>query len=554
MNLGISNYGIRSLTHTMALPDKGLFLVTAPNASGKTSLFCDAPLIAWFGKTMADRGDPLEKSGGSVHFSFGNLDVERRRKGKSLSVSVRHNGHPVSCDTATKASAFVEAQIGELTLWEPLLAMRFQNADAFTLGTDSERKRFVEALLPGLARFDAALDKCSKARSEFIRGPLSSAQVAVGQANYARDAAQQRLSATQALEGDAPVFPVDLAEIEKLDKRCQALDARVRSLRQLEYSVQFVTSPEVQATDQAMRSASQTHQQAQQLLQAAQRGACGVCGSAVSEAQLAERVSAEAEARAKLATAQLAFNEACQAHRSQVNQQIREVQSELGMLLPQLEKEVAHLQAHRANQMRVAERGRSGVSVEAAQAEVVAAEEGLRRANAELDVRQTELTVLELAERALSPKGVRPALIEDAFHRLQVAANRVLATCWPGAEVRIDRTSTSQTGKVREESRVLIALPGSEMYHPVARLNRGMLRRVDLALQIARRRLYAAQCSGGRLPVPYLVIDEALDGIDEEGLTGCAAMLAEEALTNLVVVLTHDEKVVRGVPGKRVTL
>jgi hypothetical protein len=31
-------------------------------------------------------------------------------------------------------------------------------------------------------------------------------------------------------------------------------------------------------------------------------------------------------------------------------------------------------------------------------------------------------------------------------------------------------------------------------------------------------------------------------------------MLAEEAMANLVVVLTHDEKVVRGVPGKRVTL
>jgi DNA repair exonuclease SbcCD ATPase subunit len=165
-----------------------------------------------------------------------------------------------------------------------------------------------------------------------------------------------------------------------------------------------------------------------------------------------------------------------------------------------------------------------------------------------------ELAVMELAERALSPKGVRPALIEDAFQRLQVAANRVLATCWPGAKVRIDRTSTSQTGKVREESRVLIALPGSETFHPVARLNRGMLRRVDLALQIARRRLYASQCSGGKLPIPYFVIDEALDGIDEEGLTGCAAMLAEEAMANLVVVLTHDEKVVRGVPGKRVTL
>jgi hypothetical protein len=227
VNISISNYGIRALSHAISLPEKGLFLVTAPNASGKTSLFCDAPLIAWFGKTLADRGDPLEKPGGSVHFSLGDLDVERRRKGKSLSVSVRRGGHPVSCDTATKATAYVEAQIGELALWEPLIAMRFQNADAFTLGTDGERKRFVEALLPGLGRFDTALDKCSKDRAAFIRGPLSDAQVGLGRANYALAAAQQRLAAALALEGDAPVFPVDLAEIEKLEKRCRSLDARV---------------------------------------------------------------------------------------------------------------------------------------------------------------------------------------------------------------------------------------------------------------------------------------------------------------------------------------
>ena len=554
MNIGISNYGIRALSHAISLPEKGLFLVTAPNASGKTSLFCDAPLIAWFGKTLADRGDPLEKPGGSVHFSLGDLDVERRRKGKSLSVSVRRDGHPVSCDTATKATAYVEAQIGELALWEPLLTMRFQTADAFTLGTDGERKRFVEALLPGLGRFDTALDRCSKDRAAFIRGPLSDAQVGLGRANYALAAAQQRLAAALALEGDAPVFPVDLAEIEKLEKRCQSLDARVRTLRQMEYGAQFATSPEVQAADQAMRSAAQSHQQTQHFLQAAQRGACGVCGSAVSPEQLREREAMEAGARERYLAAQREFNEANEAHRSRVSQQVREVQSELALLLPQLDKEATALNALRANQARVEERRRSGVSVEAVQAEEAAAREDVRRANVELDTRQTELAVMELAERALSPKGVRPALIEDAFQRLQVAANRVLATCWPGAKVRIDRTSTSQTGKVREESRVLIALPGSETFHPVARLNRGMLRRVDLALQIARRRLYASQCSGGKLPIPYFVIDEALDGIDEEGLTGCAAMLAEEAMANLVVVLTHDEKVVRGVPGKRVTL
>ena len=61
------------------------------------------------------------------------------------------------------------------------------------------------------------------------------------------------------------------------------------------------------------------------------------------------------------------------------------------------------------------------------------------------------------------------------------------------------------------------------------------------------RQLLRAGC-GGKLALPYLCLDEALDGLDEAGLDGCAEVLAEEARHSLVVVLSHDERVRRGIP------
>jgi DNA repair exonuclease SbcCD ATPase subunit len=81
----------------------------------------------------------------------------------------------------------------------------------------------------------------------------------------------------------------------------------------------------------------------------------------------------------------------------------------------------------------------------------------------------------------------------------------------------------------------------------VGRYSTGQLRRVDLALLLARRQVLAAS-DRNRLALPYLVIDEALNGLDDEGLDGIAALLVEEAKDNLVIVLSHDEKMSRGIP------
>ena len=163
-----------------------------------------------------------------------------------------------------------------------------------------------------------------------------------------------------------------------------------------------------------------------------------------------------------------------------------------------------------------------------------------------------ERQALELAERMLGPRGARAGLLERAFQVVEQLANAKLARAWPGSRVQIARTSETAGGKVREVSRVLGTRPVRPGEEPeemaeVGRYSTGQLRRVDLALLLARRQVLAAS-DRNRLALPYLVIDEALNGLDDEGLDGIAALLVEEAKDNLVIVLSHDEKMSRGIP------
>ena len=551
MRVAIEKYGIRKLSLSQELPDRGLVLVTAPNERGKTSLFCDAPLVALFGYSDR-RGDPLERSGASAEVEINGLRAKRTRKGRSLIPEVQLRGQPqVDCDTATKATAFIEEQVGPAEMWDPVLTFRWQTASDFTLGTDLDRKRFVEALLPGLRAFDPALERCRKELRAHQLGPLARAQQQRYHAEQVAKQAEDHLAAVRAL-ADVSDDPAALrAEVVKVGVRLQAAQRRMDVLNQARLAV----PDELVAAQRATYEALSNLRRAERDYQAAQTGSCPTCGTPVPAdklEQLAQVMTEAGAAHSEAAAAEATARRAHAANELSWNAQVVLERQQLAGVLEQAG------QAHRALSDRLSraeERERSGMTVSAAEGRLAVARHAQDEAEWVLLGAGRKQAALELAERALGPKGARPAMIAEAFASLGRQAQRLLDRCWPGARVQIERTSTSQAGKEREESRVLVGLPGEEALHPAARLNRGMLRRVDLCLRLARRRLLAAQCSGGKLPLSYLAIDEALDGIDPDGLAGCAHVLHEEARDGLVIVLSHDEKVIRGVPyDRRITL
>lgn len=561
MRVAVDKYGIRRLSLEQDLPDSGLVLVTGPNSCGKTSLFCDSPLVALFGKVSdSNRGDPLLVPGSSATLDLGRLLLLREREGRQVRAHVSWwepdgEAHPVDCDTATKATEWVEQQAGPQELWESLLTFRWQTASDFTLGTDADRKRFVEVLLPALRSFDPGLERVKLQLRAHERGALAQAQIDFAQADAEVKRAASELERVRGMEGVTDDPAALRAELLPLEKRHAAVSVRIDTVMR-ELGPVRIPSTEVAAAAEASREAVSAFRRADTLYRTTvNTGACGTCGATVSAEKLEELAHAARQAEDASLRAGAAHETLYQVWQQNAMQMEAAIRAEVDALTARRQTVEASLRDLHNRLSRAEERQRAGLTVAAAEARVQEAADALKAAIERLEAAQRVLHALELAEKALGPKGARPAMIADAFQALAASAQRVLSTCWPGARVRVDRTSTTQKGAVREESRVLVALPGEVDFHPAGCLNRGMLRRVDLAFRLARRRMYAAQCSGGVLPLPYLCLDEALDGIDEAGLTGCAQVLAEEARTSLVVVLTHDEKVMRGVPyDQRISL
>jgi DNA repair exonuclease SbcCD ATPase subunit len=80
--------------------------------------------------------------------------------------------------------------------------------------------------------------------------------------------------------------------------------------------------------------------------------------------------------------------------------------------------------------------------------------------------------------------------------------------------------------------------------HP-AKLSNGERRRLDIALFWARGDLLRAAWNAQS---PYEVYDEALDGLDAEGVQAVAQALAARAADRCVVVISHVQTVFDGLP------
>lgn len=554
MKIEVKNYGGK-VTRRLELPERGLILVSAPNGLGKSAMLADAPLLAMFGHT-GSRGDAL-RQGGEVDFELGDLRVIRSRgkAGQQVRVALTLAGKKVDCDTATKAEAYMVERYGPAELWADLLVWRHDDPSAYSCGTDAERKRLTELLVPTLAGFDAGLERCADRRKAHARGSLAESAAAVAAAGRAKELAEQELQRVLALPDTADDPAALRAEAEKLHKRALAVAARMRVLEDLLRAAS--ADPELVALEQRARDAAYRLNEARRRLAEVGSGTCPTCQRPMGDA--AEREKARGElgraadaARAEAQEAQLA----AAVLRAQLEQDRRarqvEAQAELDVLgqrLPAITGSIAEL---RARADRAEERQRLGATEAQAREKVEQAKAGLALVEQDLVRADEERQALELAERMLGPRGARAGLLERAFQVVEQLANAKLARVWPGARIQIARTSETAGGKVREVSRVLGTRPVRPGEEPeemaeVGRYSTGQLRRVDLALLLARRQVLAAS-DRNRLALPYLVIDEALNGLDDEGLDGIAALLVEEAKDNLVIVLSHDEKMSRGIP------
>jgi DNA repair exonuclease SbcCD ATPase subunit len=562
MKISVKNYGGK-ITRELELPDRGLVLLTGGNGCGKTSLLADAPLYAVTGWT-GSRGDPL-KNGGEVEFELGELRVKRSRTraGSSVKVQIWLGGNPVDCDTATKADAYLAERFGPAELWEGLLGFRWDTSSSYSCGTDAERKSATEFLVPTLAGFDAAREKVGARQKAHTNGPLFAARQALALAQQKTQMAQATLDRVRALP-DVTDDPEKLrAEIAPLETRRTAIGQRVSVLEQELRS--SVPNPTLAAAETRLREAQQTEREARLTLTRAGTGVCPTCRRDLGDKEAALQARAEMNQVLTEAVATLnAVSGEVAALREQAASDQRARQVELGGEIESLRKRWSTADAAikdlARRMVQAEERQRLGATLSAAQEHFHLAQEELAGVEVELKAQELEQQALDLADRMLGPRGARAGLLARAFSVVEQLAASRLGRVWPGWQLQIARTSETAGGKVREVTRVngmrpaMGQYPADSEFLPVAAFSRGQLRRIDLPLLLARRQVLAA-ATENRLALPYLVVDECLDGLDEAGLTGCAELLAEEARRNLVVIIAHDPRIAQGVSfDKIVTL
>ena len=139
---------------SVTLPEQGVVVVTGPNGAGKSSL-AECVAVAGWGKTL--RGSPPWAGSPSKALlrTAGGLRVERIKKGKASPKLIFRDGSAddsAAYTTTTKAQAALEALIGPFDVWRRSHVFSSSDAAHFTLATDAERKRLLEAIL-GLDRF-----------------------------------------------------------------------------------------------------------------------------------------------------------------------------------------------------------------------------------------------------------------------------------------------------------------------------------------------------------------------------------------------------------------
>lgn len=524
--------GLAGYTTTVQFPEKGLVLVSGNNESGKSLLFIDA--IAWALWGQSPRGKNPE---GVIKLEAAGLSCQRKRvKSGASSLSFSSTQY----ETTSKAQEALEAVIGDYESWYHASVFTSQEAGVFSRVPDKARKALIEQAIPGFDRFDEALKRCrvdlSKAQS--ARSSLThELMFAEGEVR----AAQQRLKEVDAQLAEAG--PDEARDHGEKTKRLAEVISKRKSLatqlEKLRDQIDEMREPALSSAEQETLTELEADLRvAKRKLEATKSGHCPTCSQGVdglrdswsrTATQTVEKLDANrARFEAALEGRRQEHTNLLAARRSYLRE-LQETDSAHESEERELREDVAKQGQRLIERKRLSDRRRS------AEATLRESEEKMtpiREAERVAKVRLSELTAVE---QVLAPKGVRVALFRKTVAALNELTNLYLSRFWPGIGVELVIDDERQT--------VTLTMTGHPRHTDPAKLSNGALRRLDCAIFFARRDLLTAAygVAGG-----LVIVDEALDGLDEQGVESISSFLHEIAGTAPVVVISHSDSVMEG--------
>ena len=501
----------------VVLPERGVVLVTGPNGAGKSSLVEGVSWACW-GKTL--RGtDPTNGVRCSAEADAeGVLVVRTKNATASAKLRWTNGGTPVEYETTTKAQAALEAVIGAHDVWRRTHVFSSADAAHFTLATDAERKRLLEALL-GLERFDDAL--------EHARTDLKIATAELHTHQRAHEHAAQLLVTAEQLYEQAAKHLASIGEICLRDpteggQALEELREEKRSLRE-EFNVVAVKRAELIAKRSALR---------EQLDTLRRHGECPTCESDLTSDRveaLVQRLNAEHDA---------------------LHQQIEQLIARSGQftsMITDLEDDIRRLQStyDAMNERAIVARAqretavRVSAEIDQRRDDVQRAESFLRDRARLVDAADRRVNVMSAVARVLGLRGVRAHVLGAALSGIEAAANAWLVQlAGPGLRLRL-AAYTERTGGTTSDA-ISLEVHGAGGGRGYRAASGGERRRIDVALLLALADVAAAAHAqaGGTL-----WFDEVFDALDADGVGALGGVLAALAADRAVVVVTHNPAV-----------
>lgn len=509
-------------------PSTGVVVVTGPNGAGKSAII-EAAAVCFWGKTL--RGtDPWASENGYVEVEqVDGLHVRReRRKGKvSLTFSVLDDtGARVGVDfeTAGKAQEALERIVGPFDVWRRSAVFSSQDAAHFTLATDAERKRLLEAIL-GIDRFDEALDDC-RADLRGLQGKAERAEQELRIANERLVSEQRRQDEAKAFFKDAGGEASDMQKLVDEAKRLDALHrSSVRAVREVATSI-----AKARETGAANRS---TLSALARVLERIKSDLCPTCNQKITPKM-------RDDVQKRMQSEQISLDTLEKASSVTIG--------DLSAQLEELEEEMAGLEARARSAFVVAEAA-SGASKNRVRFEAILKEstKAIAELNTSRDAHRTriadvtsELAVVKACERVLGTKGARAHVLGKALGGLEGVANAWLSRIAdPGTTLKVSAYTEKKSGGVSDSISIEVTGYGGGFGYRAS--SGGQRRRIDVALLLALGEVAGA--AHGTI-AGTLFADEVFDTLDGAGVERVSAALHELAEHRAVIVIAHNATLV----------
>lgn len=529
---------------TVELGTSGIVVVTGPNGGGKSTIIEAVPVALW-GETL--RGTPPWREGEAAEVevlaSAPDVYVLRKRSagGRGVLEWAGEDGELHEFESATKAQEALGHVVGGFNTWRRTHVFSSSDAAGFTLASDGERKRLLEAML-GLERFDLALERCRK--------DLRQAEVAASTSagTVAQLAVQVEEAGKRVAQADELLATAQVPDVGPLRAKRDAAVVN-RTGAQKELSTLLAQVAEV---DTQLRALGREEAQLQAALGEAERrlkalaaGTCGTCGQPISAAVVqAQRVLVDqarqaAEDAKEKARSGVALLEGRQRELNDQIRDLREEESRFRERVVSLDQQI--LAAGKAERTRLA----MEESKRAAEASVTLYREKLQEAEKTAAERRHTVAVLTAAEQVLGLRGVRAHVLGRALSGIEAVANAWLSKiAGPGLQLTLKPYSEKKTGGVTDAINLEISGAGGGYGYRAS--SGGERRRLDVAILLALAEV--AQSAQG-LTAGTLFLDEVFDALDEAGVDAVREVLVEMAQDRAVVVVTHSKALIERLPA-----